>query len=98
VFIDDILVYLRTPEEHTHHLREVLGVIRRNELYANPYKCEFWLEKIAFIGHIVYKEGILVDPQKLETLMQWPRPKNLTKVRSFLGLAGYYSKLVRHFS
>ena len=61
VFIDDILVYSRIPEEHASHLREFLGVLRKNELYAKLSKCEFWLEKVAFLGHIVSKERIFID-------------------------------------
>ena len=82
VFIDNILVYLGTPEEHTCHLREVLEVLRRNDLYAKLTKCKFWLEKVVFLGHIVSKEGIFVDPQKIEAVTQWPRPKNVTEVRN----------------
>ena len=94
VFIDDILVYSKTPEERTRHLREVLRILRRNELYAKLSKCELWLEKVAFLGHIVSKEGIFVYPQKKAAVMQWPRPKNMMEVRSFVGLVGYYQKFV----
>jgi len=90
VFIDDTLVYSRTPKEHTKHLREFLGVLKKNKLYAKMSKCEFWLEKATYLGHIVSKEGISVDPQKIEAVTQWPRPKNVMEVRSFLGLASYY--------
>ena len=65
VFIYDILAYLRTPEEHAYHLREVLEALRKHELYASLKKCEFWLEKVSFLGHVVSKEGILMDPQKI---------------------------------
>ena len=98
VFIDDILLYSRTLEKHTSRLREVLGVLRKNELYAKLSKCEFWLEKVAFFRHIVSKEGISIDPQKIKLVTQWPRPKNVTEVMSFLGLVGYYRKFVRDFS
>ena len=66
-------------------------------MYAKLKKCEFWLEKEAFLGHVVSKEGISLDPQKIEAVTQWPRPKNATKVRSFLGLAVYYNKFVQIF-
>ena len=69
VFIDDILDYLRTLEEHASHLREVLGVLRKNELYVKLFKCEFWLEKAAFLGHMVSNKGISMDPQKVEAIM-----------------------------
>ena len=94
VFIDDILVYLRTPEEYASHLREVLGILRKNDLYAKLSKCEFRLEKVAFLWCIVSKEGISVDPQKIESVMQWPKLRNVTEVKSFLGLAGYYRMFV----
>ena len=97
VFIDDILVYLKTPEEQAYHLREFLEVLRKHELYAKLKRCEFWLEKVAFLGHVVSKEGISVDPQKIETVTQWPKPKNITEVKSFLGLEGYYHKFVQIF-
>ena len=98
LFIDDMLVYSRIPEEHASHLREVLKVLRRNELYAKLTKREFWLEKVAFLWHVVCKEGISIDPQKIEAVMQWPRPKNTTEIRSFLGLIEYYRKFVQDFS
>jgi len=90
VFIDDILIYSRTPEEHTHHLRTTIKVLRKNELYAKLSKCEFWLRTVALLGHVVSNEGVSVDSQKIEAVLNWPILKNLTKVRSFLSLAGYY--------
>jgi len=98
VFMDDILVHSRTPEEHASYLREVLVVLRKNKLYAKLSKCEFWLEKVAFLGHIVCKEGSSIYPQKIEVVTQWPKPKNVMEIRSFLGLAGYYQKFIRDFS
>jgi len=67
-------------------------------LYAKLSKCEFWLRKIAFLGHIVSNEGVSMDPQKIEAVMNWPIPKNLTEVRSFMGLARYYRRFVQNFS
>ena len=83
-FIDDILIYSRALEEHTHHLRTTLEVLRRNQLYAKLLKCEFLLRKVAFLGHVVSNKGLSVDPQKIEAVTNWPRPKNSTEVRSFL--------------
>ncbi|WOH01704.1 hypothetical protein DCAR_0521089 [Daucus carota subsp. sativus] len=90
VFIDDILVYSKTKEEHEEHLRVVLETLREHKLYAKYKKCEFWLDQVAFLGHIVSADGIKVDPGKVEAITNWPRPSTVTEVRSFLGLAGYY--------
>ena len=98
VFAGDILVSSRTLEEHACHLREALEVLRRNELYAKLTECEFWLKKVAFLGYIVSEEGISIDPQKIEVVMQCPRPRNVSEVISFLGLDGYYRKFVWDFS
>ncbi|KAH0773846.1 hypothetical protein KY290_010983 [Solanum tuberosum] len=93
VFINDILVYSHSKDEHENHLRVVLQVLLDQELYAKFSKCEFWLDSIAFLGHIVSNAGIAVDTQKIEVVKTWPRPMTLTEVRSFLGLAGYYRRL-----
>lgn len=98
VFIDDILVYSRSEEEHASHLRIVLQTLKDQELYAKFSKCDFWLSSVAFLGHIVSSEGIKVDPQKVEVVKKWPRPMTPTDIRSFLGLAGYYRRFVENFS
>ena len=71
VFIDDILVYSATVEEHEQHLREVLEKLRQNQLYAKFSKCEFWLEEVAFLGHILTAEGVAIDPTKIEAMKEW---------------------------
>ncbi|XP_049397331.1 uncharacterized protein LOC125861487 [Solanum stenotomum] len=98
VFIDDILVYSRSKEDHANHLRHVLQVLRDRRLYAKFSKCEFWLKSVTFLGHIVSDEGIRVDSQKIEAVKDWPRPITTTEVCSFLGLAGYYRRFVEGFS
>ncbi|KAI6677783.1 hypothetical protein NL676_038579, partial [Syzygium grande] len=98
VFIDDILVYSKSPEEHEAHLEKVLRTLREHALYAKFNICEFWLNQVAFLGHIISREGISVDPAKIEVIMDWPRPMIVTEVRSFLGLAGYYRRFVERFS
>jgi len=98
VFIDDILVYSKDKEEHAHHLQIVLQTLREHQLYAKLKKCEFWLEEVVFLGHVVSKEGIKVDPEKMKVIMEWPRPTNVIEVRSFLRLAGYYKRFVKDFS
>ncbi|GJR51173.1 putative reverse transcriptase domain-containing protein [Tanacetum coccineum] len=91
VFIDDILVFSKSKEEHEEHLRTVLQILRQEKLYAKFSKCEFWLSKVAFLGHIVSAEGITMDPAKVEAITKWPRPTSVTEVRSFLGLMQIYS-------
>ena len=98
VFIDDILVYSKDAQEHEHHLRTILQTLKENKLFAKLSKCDFWLKEVSFLGHIIYAEGIRVDPDKIETVLNWTRPRNVTEVRSFLGLAGYYQRLVQGFS
>ena len=97
VFIDDILVYSRSEDEHADHLRAVLQTLYDRKLYAKFSKCKFWLKSVAFLGHIVSDEGIKVDTQKIEAVKSWPRPTTPTEVRSFLGLAGYYRRFVEGF-
>ncbi len=97
VFIDDILVYSRSRSEHEQHLRIVLQTLRDHRLYAKFSKCEFWLESVAFLGHVVSKEGIIVDPAKIEAIRDWDRPTSVTEVRSFVGLAITTDALLRFF-
>ncbi|XP_035540235.1 uncharacterized protein LOC118344217 [Juglans regia] len=98
VFIDDILVYSRDPEQHASHLRLVLSKLREHQLYANLNKCEFWLEEIKFLGHVMSRDGVAVDPSKIEAVLAWPRPSTVHEIRSFLGLAGYYRRFVEGFA
>ena len=98
VFIDYILVYSGSPKEHAEHLRTILQILRERQLYAKFSKCQFWLDKVAFLGHVISAEGMSVDPKKIEAVVNWKPPKNVSEVRSFLGLAGYYKKFVEGFS
>jgi len=97
VFIDDILIYSSSPEKHEQHLRSVLQTLKNNQLYAKFSKCEFWLDSVAFLGHVVSAEGIKADPKKIEVVQNWPRPTPVTKIRSFLGSAGYYRQFMERF-
>ncbi|GKA68796.1 putative reverse transcriptase domain-containing protein, partial [Tanacetum coccineum] len=98
VFIDDILIYSKTREEHVEHLRLVLGLLKKEKLYAKFSKCEFWLREVQFLGHVINGNGIHVDPSKIEAVKNWKAPRTPTEVRSFLGLAGYYRRFIENFS
>jgi len=98
VFIDDILIYSKDDREHAEHLRIVLQTLQQEQLYAKQSKCEFWLDHIAFLGHIVSEEGISVDPSKIQAVKDWPIPRTVTEIKSFIGLAGYYRRFVQDFS
>ncbi|KAL5835343.1 hypothetical protein ACOSQ4_014840 [Xanthoceras sorbifolium] len=98
VFIDDILVYSQMTEDHDRHLRVVLQILRKKQLYGKLSKCEFWLSKIAFLGHIVSAKGMKANPKKIEVIMEWKSPRNIAEVRSFLGLTGYYRRFMKGFS
>ncbi|XP_071916248.1 uncharacterized mitochondrial protein AtMg00860-like [Coffea arabica] len=87
-----------SEEAHEQHLREVLGILKKERLYAKFSKCEFWLRSVAFLGHVISGQGVSIDPKKVEAVTNWPRPTNVTEVRSFLGLSGYYRKFVEGFS
>ena len=98
VFLDDILVYCKNEKEHEEHLRLTLQVLREHQLYAKLSKCDFYRDRIQYLGHIILEEGISVDPEKIEGIMNWPTPRNVTNVRPFMGLAGYYRRFIEGFS
>ena len=98
IFIDDILVYSNSKKEHEEHLRIVLEMLREKKLYAKFSKCEFWLDSVSFLGHVVSKDGVMVDPSKIETVKNWVRPTNVSEIRSFVSLASYYRRFVKGFS
>ena len=87
VFIDDKLVYSKNEEKHEQHLKIVLQTLREKQLFAKLSKCDFWLKKVFFVGHIVSAEGIKVYPAKIEAIVNWNPPRNVIEVRSFVGLA-----------
>ncbi|GJT82070.1 putative nucleotidyltransferase, ribonuclease H [Tanacetum coccineum] len=98
VFIDDILIYSKNKQEHEEHLKLILELLKKEELYAKFSKCEFWIPKVQFLGHVIDSEGIHVDPAKIESIKDWTSPKSPTEIRQFLGLTGYYRRFIEGFS
>ncbi|XP_040932156.1 uncharacterized protein [Gossypium hirsutum] len=98
VFIDDFFVYSKSEKDHEQHLQIVLQILREKQLYGKLSKCELWLSEVVFLGHVVSADGIRVDPKNIEAVILWKVPKNVSEVRSFLGLAGYYRRFVNGFS
>nr|GFB30296.1 hypothetical protein [Tanacetum cinerariifolium] len=98
VFIDDILIYSKDEKEHEEHLKAILELLKKEELYAKFSKCGFWIPKVQFLGHVIDSLGIHVDPAKIESVKDWASPKSPTKIRQFLGLAGYYRRFIEGFS
>ncbi|GJV83425.1 putative reverse transcriptase domain-containing protein [Tanacetum coccineum] len=98
VFIDDILIYSKNKEEHKEHLKLILELLKKEELYAKFSKCEFWIPKVQFLGHVIDSKGIHVEPAKIESIKDWASPKSPTEIRQFLGLAGYYRRFIEGFS
>src|SRR4051812_20238814 len=89
VFIDDILIFSKTEEEHARHLSMVLETLREKKIYAKLKKSDFWLSEVGFLGHVINRDGITVDPSKVFSILHWQRPSNVKEVRIFLGMAGY---------
>lgn len=97
VFLDDILIYSSSLEQHTKHLQLVLQTLRDNQLFLKLSKCSFAQHKLEYLGHIISSAGVATDPQKIAAMLHWPKPTNVTEVRAFLGLTGYYRKFVKGY-
>ena len=98
VFIDGILVYSKTHEQHDEHLIEVLETLMKERMYENISKCEFWLYEVQFLGHLVNQSDIMVDLAKVEAVMRWEVLRSPSEIQSFLGLTGYYRRSIQDFS
>jgi hypothetical protein len=98
VFIDDILIYSQSEEEHVDHLKMVLQRLREHQLYAKLSKCEFWIDEVLFLGHIINKDGLVVDPKKVIDILKWKAPIDARGIKSFIGMVGYYRRFIEGFS
>nr|GEV36063.1 putative reverse transcriptase domain-containing protein [Tanacetum cinerariifolium] len=98
VFIDDILIYSKNKKEHAEHLKLILELLKKEELYAKLSKCEFWISKVQFLKHVINSKGIHMDPAKIESIKDWASPKSSTEIRQFLRLSGYYRRFIEGFS
>nr|GFA09497.1 putative reverse transcriptase domain-containing protein [Tanacetum cinerariifolium] len=98
VFIDDMLIYSKYEREHEEHLKVILELLKKEELYAKFSKCKFWILIVQFLGHVIDSQGIHVDPAKIESIKDLTSPKSPTEIHQFLGLAGYYRRFIEGFS
>src|SRR5262249_43465071 len=98
VYLDDILIYSKNLEEHERHVRQVLEILRQNKLYAKLSKCEFFRSRVNFLGHVVSEDGVTVDPEKTTVIREWPPPKNIHEVQSFLGLCNFYRRFIKDYA
>ncbi|GKA99662.1 putative reverse transcriptase domain-containing protein [Tanacetum coccineum] len=98
VFINDIFIYSKNNQEHEEHLKLILELLKKEELYANFLKCKFWIPKVQFLGHVIDSQGIHMDLAKIESIKDWASPKTPTEICQFLGLAGYYRRFIKGFS
>jgi hypothetical protein len=97
VFFDDILVYNTNMTEHISHLQQVFNILKENNLSAKMEKCTFAQAQVEYLGHVISKEGVATDPKKIAAIVDWPQPGNVTELRSFLGLTGYYRRFIQNY-
>ena len=94
-FIDDILVYSRSKEEHEEHLKLVLQVLREHKLYAKINKCDFFQRQVHYLGHVIFEKGVAIDPDNIKAIIDCPTTKDVTDIRSFMGLEEYYRRFIK---
>ena len=98
VYLDDILIFSKTKEEHLEHIRQVLQRLKEKKLLINVKKCSFMQEEIVYLGFVISADGLKMDPEKVKAILEWPTPKNVSEVRSFHGLSSFYIKFIKNFS
>ena len=98
IYLDDIIVFSRTPEEHLHRLKAVLNKLKATDLKLKPSKCDLFKQQSNYLGHVVSKEGVSTEPEKIKAVKEWPQPTTVTEVRSFLGFVSYYRRFIPNFS
>jgi len=98
VYIDDILIFSKSLEEHLQHLRQIFNILRKHKLYAKLEKCEFLKDELDYLGFLIGKHGIKTQPRKIEAINNWPTPKTQTNIRAFLGITGYYRKFIKDYA
>lgn len=98
VFFDDILIYSKTAADHKRHVKLVLQLLEQHKLYVNQKKCEFGQTQVAYLGHLISKEGVAVDFSKVQSMLDWPIPQSVKELRGFLGLTGYYRKFIQGYA
>lgn len=97
VFFDDILIYSCSWEEHLRHLETVFEILQQQQLYTKLSKCSFGKQEVNYLGHVISRKGVAADPEKVYAILDWPSPKTVKELRSFLGLTRYYRKFVHHY-
>ena len=98
IYLDDILIFISSKEEHVKHVKQVFEILHREKLYSKLSKCEFWKNSLLYLGYIVGGGHLKLYPDKIDVILKWPRPQNVTEVRSFLGAVMYWRKFIAQFS